>query len=248
MKILKLLIISVGLVLFSCSNEEFQIEEPRSELEVRTSGQSSLSFSYNGKVYSSDYILEKDSSCVFVNKEVEELLVKFTQDSAVSVLVKEDGNLEYFDNITLLNQYLEKEMSNRKATKALPVEAFLSIWNDPNGQGYWMGFEARYSLPGPVLPEFKGNDGNCQSVGKKMNDKISSFDLYGGRVTFYEHDDFGGQNITFSGGDQYHLYIGDLRNVPRPYQRGYDYLGRPLIVYGNWNDIISSFRVYKTLR
>lgn len=224
MKILKLLIISVGLVLFSCSNEEFQIEEPRSEPEVRTDNPLSFSFTYQGKEYHSDYILETDSTWILANKEVEELMMKFAEIPTISLLVKEDGSMEYFDNLELLDECLEVKKKNSKITKATANTAFLSVWKDANNEGYWAGYDINFIYT---------DAGKCAYVGKKLNDEISSFQLYGERVTFYEHSDFQGSNITFVSSTNFSAAL-NLKALPRIL------VGK---VVGNWNDVISSFIV-----
>ncbi|WP_029903004.1 hypothetical protein [Prevotella sp. 10(H)] len=230
--------------LFSCSNEEADVVMPETvnvpdeKTDVKSvSDMQSISFKYKGKEYYSDYTLKDDSVCIFANKEVEKLIMKLAGDSTLSLLVKEDGSLEYFDNSNLLEEHMEK---TKKTTKAsTPVGGFLSIWNDPDRKGYWMGFEARFGVT-----SWEGvNGGCCSYVGDKMNNKISSFELYGAGVVFYANRDFGGQAIGFDGGSQQYYYCSHLVNE---HTYTTDIFGRPVPLF-NWDDRISSFKVYQRL-
>lgn len=233
MKLLKILFLfTISMMLASCSNEETVVEVPEFPTQLEKSNSHSISFKYKEKEYFSEYTVGVDSICFFVNKEVEDLLMKFAQDTTFTFLLKEDGSMVYFDNHTLLLEYIRKEKANQKTTKALPVEAFLSIWNDANGKGYWMGFEATYGS--------SGNNGRCAYVGDKMNDKISSFELYGAHVVFYEDRDFNGNSFAISGGTDYHYYCPNLTDVRR-----FEVVNFQLVWVGNWNDRISSFIVYR---
>ena len=108
MKILKKIsrnVLSVVLlyILTACTNESL-VEEHNEVASYLEKGV--YTFFYHGKSYSSEYVVLQDSSCLFKNKEVANLMEYYKSAPEVAVLVLNNGGYEYFDSEKELNDSL----------------------------------------------------------------------------------------------------------------------------------------------
>lgn len=89
-KLLTLFILSICIIINFSSCEQNSIEENTKATEQIPE---SINFKYQGKSYTSSYQVI-DNDIVYSNKEVTELLGKFTSNPNLATLIDENGNVE----------------------------------------------------------------------------------------------------------------------------------------------------------
>ena len=245
MKILKKIsrnVLSVVLlyILTACTNESL-VEEHNELASYLEKGV--YTFFYHGKSYSSEYVVLQDSSCLFKNKEVANLMEYYKSAPEVAVLVLNNGGYEYFDSEKELNDSLSVRTKLEGALSRSSVnflkDASVTIYEDT-------GFKGRnytYSSTAENLPFEKSSLWDIN-----MNDKISAFKFTSSyksgsiwdkgtpscRLTFYSDTDFQQFSLTYVvNSDHPYIEHGKLKDV------------KPFGPYfkKNWNDKISSFNL-----
>lgn len=97
------LTLSLLLVMFSCSNDDFE-SDISSEINNKVE---TISFIYNDKTYSSTFQYGSDSILIFNNNEFAELYENLNQLPNLATLVINDKLVEYFDNSDILKETLK---------------------------------------------------------------------------------------------------------------------------------------------
>lgn len=163
------------LTIVSCSNESFINKTSSTEI---------FKFKYQGVLYSAEYEII-DSTMLFTDPEISDIICNLESDPYVATLTYPDGLVEYFDS----NQELEKKIESGEIsydntnTRAGSCVALLSltlkVYEHADFQGKSLTFN------GPVMiPDMK-NVYNEPSpiIGTNFDDIISSFQLIGDGVT-----------------------------------------------------------------
>lgn len=236
----KNLVIVLVSILAACTNEG--VVEENTELSSCVE-KGIYTFIYHGKSYSSEYVILPDSTCLFENKEVADLMDHYRFASNVAVLALNDGLYEYFDSEEELNDSLSVRMKLKNSLSRSSVnvlkDASVTIYED-TGFG---GRNYTYSSTAENLPFEKASLWDIS-----MNDKISAFKFTSSyksgsiwepgtkscRLTFYSDTDFQQFSLTYVvTNENPYIEHGNLKDVKPfgPYSKK------------NWNDEISSFKL-----
>lgn len=241
----------MAFVFMSCSNDEGVTPdpineelEPTEEISAEDPMPTEFTFKYLGETYTSGYTFAEDSSFIFTNDIYRNTLNQINKDSTLSMVVI-NGTMEYITKSSL-KQYQPQatSISSRGLSNAL-----LSLWNDANGKGRWVGYRYHTSPEYyPPYPETPATGGQVAYIGSKMARKISSLDFYGEFVELFKGRDYKGPSIKFHG----RTYVPNLKAYPIPdgrfnqwgfweyyYDKNGNYTYRT-----SWNDEIESFKMY----
>ncbi len=235
-KLTKLLLILVlGSLMFSCSNDEFDNsrETPLSQLR-------NIEFIYNGITYTSAYTINEDSILVFDNQDVAKIYEEISAFPDLCTYIHPNGVEEYFENAiaALQNKKIVNEnqqlMPNLRVSN---VEGLVNFYEHSNKQGRILFF--RFGNEGIQIPDLRVH---------KFNDMISSFfattvdgSYREGTVEFYADLNYTGKSLIlgFTLMKDYARYICEHSNLS-------DFVIRKPGLFNHsvsWNDYATSLKI-----
>ncbi|MDU1904445.1 MAG: hypothetical protein E6772_06630 [Dysgonomonas sp.] len=236
------------LFIYSCSNEDSIM--PLEEIEMKKEiTDNTINFMYKEKLYSSTYHFTPDSLIILHDLESNRVYQQLGSNPDLSVVVKENGLLEYYDSYQDYQNSLSLELNLRTLYPIPQVYFTVDLYEDSSWNGKKISFtidnknNTKISIP------------SLRAYG--MNDKISSLKyrcswsassqafVYTESFTLFLHDNYQGYSLTFP----FTKVLGpNAANSPQE-----DAVRRlkdvPLIpgtsTKNNWNDIASSVIIGK---
>ncbi|TWP23120.1 hypothetical protein ETU10_08470 [Apibacter muscae] len=209
------LLFALSLLFISCQSDSFSDISETPDLKV-------MNFTYNGKQYSSTYTIKNDSTYVINDNEVQSLYNEIINNPTLSILVNEDGSIEYYENYEKIKEKASlKPFSNFNVVKS----GYVIMYEHDNYFGRSIGYNI------PVI---------AKGVPRELNDKITSIyaqGTYNFSVTIFEHGGLGGRSLTLKPVRVNNQYILEVFNL-----KSYKY-GGGFFNLRKWNDRLSSFRV-----
>lgn len=241
-KLLKIVTVASILILVvtSCSNEELM----EAVLPAETAAQSNaieknlFHFKYQGVQYAAEYNLE-DSTMVFTDPAMAEMLSKLDNNPDVSTLTYPNGAVQYFDTSKELENFLEKGRDNTPQTKLTfsQIKSItLKIYEHADFKGDVLTYNSAVAVP------HMSNAYNSLHLMeyKDFNDIASSFklscyrigSLHGGEcsavVVFYRDAEYKSTSKAFVlDKDHDEISLANFKKI-------------------KFNDVISSFNLYTT--
>ncbi len=194
-KLLTLFILLICIIINFSSCEQNSIEENTKATEQMPE---SINFKYQGKSYTSSYqVIDKD--IVYSNKEVKELLEKFTSNPNLATLIDENGNVEYFDNYKELYTHLSipATFSNIVTKATSPAIASCSIYVNTKYKGSSKKFTTTGKGNGAYYTNLStiGFANNISSI--KLNANPPYIGSYNVHVTLWDQTNYTGHSITW---------------------------------------------------
>ena len=233
------LVMCVCTCLVSCTNIELD-EFPQDELNVQVEN-CEVSFLYKGDTYSCTY-QRTDDDVIFLSEDVSEIVDVLKSKTNLFTYVHHDGSLEYFDSVEEFEEIIDRRFA------AIPMVT--DDWNPRQMIGGTLTLYEKDNYKGDKWSMSVRENSPIDNVyvGKKWNDRISSFKLISDYVTveadypkpkkycrieFYQDRDFGGNSIGYvvDGTTVSKWELPQLKKIPL-------YPGSK----ENWNDKISSFK------
>lgn len=184
-KLFETIVFIIGvLVITSCSNDS-QINDvlPTKSRSIENASQKDIfNFKYKEVFYSAEYDIV-DSTMIFVDSEIADMICNLESDPYVATLNYPDGMVEYFDS----NKDLEESVKANKVIYKTPKKELsywvllgmqLKVYEHADFQGEMLSFQPRFECPD------MRNVYNAPLMGNivDFNDKISSFQLIGSLV------------------------------------------------------------------
>lgn len=232
--------ISIFASITSCSNEDTLESIFPTEIKVH---KDTFKFRYQGVEYIADYEL-KDSTMLFTDSTINNLLTKLNQNPNTSTLTYPNGVVEYFDSNQDLEDFLKRgnAINRSEMLNTLYFSAITSITLKVYEHAKFEGEVITYNGYTEVSNMKNAYNAGIPNVPKNFNDIISSFQLNATRqqviktegkrlsavLIFYQDANFKGSSKAFIL-DMQHSQI-TLENFKSI----------------NFNDKISSFKLYGT--
>lgn len=239
-KLSMLLVAGVCALLSSCSNEDI-VESPVKVGDKEVAEVNTLDFIYKGKLYSSEFqYADADSSDIIVlDKEAARVWKSLGDNANLAGFMHDDGVIEYFDNELERSQNMKNMALTRAwgATEPALSEATVTCYENTD----FKKGEIKYTIKG--REKYEVSDLSATTA---LNDKISSIRLNSSYVmvdltpniinsamaVFYQHPNYEGVSLSMKVSyDSQYTEHHKLKKVSTP-------------VGGNWNDKISSLRLY----
>lgn len=232
-------------IMFGCQNSDLEIA-PAENLtgnEQFLPLRETLDFIYKGVTYSSPYHMENDTLMILEDEKVAALYNQLQELPELATYVTPNGNAEYFDTYNdLLEEHPTKTIEiTPYSMYLLPVLIFYehARYNlDREGRGFT--FNLSQGMAFRDLSAF-GIDDMVSSV--RVCGPFGTIKGYGEGITFFRNKNFEAQSITFP----FHegIYDNEVPNEEVYYylkvENFHNYKVKKKI---NWNDRISSFKVF----
>lgn len=236
--LLKMMVfISIFVSITSCSNENTLENMLPAENKVHSD---SFRFRYQGVEYTAEYELQ-DSTIVFINPEIGNMLSKLNNNPNTSTLTYSNGTIEYFDSTKELELFVEEKFqrsdnAQTRLSMAYLTSITLKVYEHKDFGGEVLTYN------GPIeVPNMKNayNYG-VPMIPKDFNDIITSFKLTGSRrvgtpenaemsaiVIFYRDSNYKSSSKAF-------ILNVDHQEISHTNFKKIDF-----------NDKVSSFKLYK---
>ncbi len=226
---------SILVLLSSCHNS---ITEDTLTIDKDSNINKSFRFFYNGEKYESSYQQVDSTTIFFLDGIVNDIWNTLKEKKNLAIFVHSNGDIEYFDNDTILRQ----KLIEAKALTRINFDQGYSL-NEAYLQ-YWKDSDFRDKSWSHTLNAQNGWSATVSSfTGTGLNDRISSYKLISNYsvvnyptkyssviATFYEHTDYLGYSFSASVSSAKTEDIkASLKNIFMPNGK-------------NWNDVISSLK------
>jgi hypothetical protein len=214
--------------LLSCTNDN---ENASREASIK--GNDILTFSYEGKVYSSSYDSSK-KTLVLDNPAVNSLYKKIQELPELATFERQDGSLEFYDNYNDLNKSLDAKsnvFSKSETAKTAEAAGQIFLYENIDRGGRNIPFDVdALGLNVPDIGTYS------------FNDRLSSFEMVLNLsntsyvVTLFRDQNYQGRSYSFNGPSSINgvLYIRNLGDYVMTNRFPSDI---------TWNDQMTSFKV-----
>ena len=213
--------------LLSCSNDN-----ENASVEAGIKGNNVLTFSYEGKVYSSSYDSSK-KTLVLDDPAVNSLYNKLQELPELATFERQDGSLEFYDNYNDLNKSLTAKsnvFSKSETAKTAEAAGQIFLYENIDRGGRSIPFDVdAFGLNVPDIGAYS------------FNDRLSSFEMVLNLsntyvVTLFRDQDYQGRSYSFNGPTSINgvLYIRNLGDYVMTNRWPSDI---------TWNDQMTSFKV-----
>jgi hypothetical protein len=219
--------IAILSTLLSCSNDNENASGATS-----SKGNDVLTFSYEGKVYSSSYDSSK-KILVLDDPAVNSLYNKLQELPELATFERQDGSLEFYDNYDDLNKSLNAKsnvFSKSETAKTAEAAGQIFLYENIDRGGRSIPFDVdAFGLNVPDIGAYS------------FNDRLSSFEMVLNLsntyvVTLFRDQDYQGRSYSFNGPTSINgvLYIRNLGDYVMTNRWPSDI---------TWNDQMTSFKV-----
>lgn len=224
----------LSIIFFSCSTNDDGTFEEKNQPDFSSKSKDFIIFKYDGITYSSTFKYSEDSTIIFDNNNIEEIYNKLNQLPELATYIHKDGTIELFENSEILEKEIVKQMRLKsEIANSFPnsptTNRMIDLFVDKDCTGRYMPFQAG------EYPDLNAYN---------FNDMLTSFKLYRDRlnnrnttVILYRDGYYQGNSISFSCTDGDYRVISNLKN----YKISGGFVGIGKI---NWNDRVSSFKVF----
>jgi len=241
-KNLLFMLMSIMSFFYACNNDVENLTEQNEQ--ENTLEEQTFSFTYKGKAYSSDYIVNDDVA-VYSNKDVEDIL-KYLEETKPNLVTYEhpDGSIEYFDDM----EDYEKSVPNLIKTRYYPntfiTHGYLTIYKDSKLKGNNFTYVA-YNLNNwsVSVPELRSIGMGDEISSIKITSRLNGDNEFGTMkknivAEFYSDENYKGYTyvtvangfLTSSTAHEIHYFKSLKPYGPYPNK--------------NWNDRVDSFKFY----
>ncbi|GEM_PF-5553102 len=230
----KILLLILPLLIFSCSNEINELTQtPEKEFEV-------YNFEYNKEKYSVKYYFAADSTVVFEDPSMKELIEKIDNEPELATYVDSDGSISYFTDYATL---VEMMGNNSVQTRSDYINFKIELYDGEIYTGKKLTIDN--VPPIIVIPWYY----DLSSVNFDNITSSAKIFVYNGsgtvQVTFYQKINCSGKTLTFKVAPPTdHLIVYSHLWIPKlsAYTMKSGFIG---IGKKSWNNQISSVSIGK---